>query len=155
MRRMVVTLLALLLSVAAASAAALEWTYPLPDGTDLVQVLADGVGGVAFVQSLPDGTGVVVWLDSKGRTLYRRERPAATRDILGVTNRTLVLNIGEDNKLTVVDKSGATSDVPNAQSGTSGTQFTDPDKLVDASGFFAVATDPSTGQPTALARYSY
>ena len=157
MRRLLIGLTSCLLLTGLApnvTATTREWAYPLPEGSSVSQVIADDVGGVAFTYAGPEGDLRVVWLDSKGRVSYQRGVTAQT-PILGVNNRALVLDVGEENKIVIIDRGGEETDVAGAgPPAYGGSPLTIPNKITDLNGFFAV-TFGDSGSQNALVRYSY
>ena len=135
-----------------AFAATLEWTYALPEGAFPSHLVTDDTGGAAFkYDDASAGVTKVVWVDGRGNVRYQRDFPQDTTSIiLGVNNRALVLDIGAQNKLLVVEKNGTQTEVPN-----SGNATLIGNKVTDSSGFCAVAFDPDTGAITSVVRYTY
>src|SRR5262245_22146143 len=58
-----------------AKAATRDWRYNLNGGL-ILELVADDVGGVAFVYATSDATRLV-WLDSKGRVTYQKQLTGA------------------------------------------------------------------------------
>ncbi len=70
--------------------------------------------------------------------------------IVGVNNRALVVEIGDQNQFLAIDRSGTETVVPNV-----GNPLPIANTPTDRNGFCAVEFDPSIGVVTAIVRYSY
>jgi hypothetical protein len=125
-----------------------QWSYPLPEGSGIHQVVADEVGGVAvaYFQSATSTT-YLVWLDSIGREIYQRQLSGYMYPIVDVNHRVLVLQVDSENIL-IVDRNRGESGIANVFS-----QFVQHSKATDRHGFFA--TEMSNSIPIALVRYDY
>lgn len=153
MKKLAIVAAALILVLAfvpRASSATRDWSYALPEGASVLQLITDDVGGAAFSYESAGAT-YIVWLDSKGRPNYQKQLAGSLGNaIVGVNNRALVIEVGEENKVIVVERNGIESSVPDT-----GNAVPNPNKATDLNGFCAVAFDPSSGAVTALVRYSY
>ena len=157
MRRIVAGGLCMLALTFASNAlcATQEWTFPLPEGNGgVVQVFTDDVGGVAFTYQA-DGALHLVWLDSKGSVILQREFASLSLQlIMGVNNRTLVLDASgvttPGATVIVLERNGTQATAPNV--GTANLPMAN--RFTDLNGFCAILQD-EVGNNLAVARYKY
>lgn len=145
----------LVIFTASANAAVKKWEYPLGN-QPAYWTSPDGTGGVAFVTEV-NGSRVVVWLDSRGRELYKRNVGDTMIEIVAVNARALILNVTNAGATAIIDvdragqetftQMAAGSEPVTINNGASG-----PASISDQAGFYIFRTD---GTGYFLVRYSF
>ena len=139
-------------------AAEKKWEFPLGEGTEAWYATSDGNGGIAFT-TYPHGS--LIWLDSKGRVVFRRDPRLSDSgvperfDFVSVNGEELVFwqQFGDEGGLFSVSRSGRTQKLLNGASGFSldrGNPFQAP--KTDSTGFFVARYDVGFGF---LVRFSH
>ena len=129
----------LVLFSATANAAEKKWEYPLGANRP-VATTPDGTGGIAFVIPGQSGDYAVVWLDSKGKQLYKRDAGDNQIEIVAANAHVLVLNIQNAGGTSIyeIDRKGkeTITKEPGVDFLTIFNGATGPASVSDHSGFF-------------------
>ena len=152
----------LLLATLAVVAATEQWRY---DGwSRILQVVADGSGGVAFFRLETNGVAAsIVWLDKKGALVYESANMLELiGPIISCTKKELIFTRGEGNPpnrtiiLVQVDSKGNEQTITEPGKYLVGPAFQFGQGISkDKKGFFAEALTTNSPYRTELIRYTY